>query len=147
MANASLSKHISRRPHPAIAGAAFICLLSLLIYLFGQVPVVPYILKHNDLPRVKWGGGFRLMSGGFFEAMGMPAMIAGIVLSGLITIGQTVAGVWLWQSRRLGAWLSLATEPLFLIVGLGGFMMPYVPLLAIIRTGLILSAWNKFERD
>jgi hypothetical protein len=51
---------------------------------------------------------------------------------------DVVAGIWLWQGRRPGARLGLATTPLALALG-AGFALPFLLAGAPIRAALVLA--------
>lgn len=57
---------------------------------------------------------------------------------------DVVAGIWLWQGRRRGAWLGLATTPLALGLG-AGFALPFLLVGAPIRALLVLAGWRRLR--
>ena len=63
--------------------------------------------------------------------------VLGSALVGVCVL-QMVAGVWLWQGRRRGAQLALATTPLALGLG-AGFALPFVLVGAPINAALVLA--------
>lgn len=64
-------------------------------------------------------------------------MAFGAVLVGLCVL-DTVAGIWLWQGRRQGATLGLATTPLALALG-AGFDLPFLLWPVPVRAAVLLS--------
>jgi hypothetical protein len=59
-------------------------------------------------------------------------MLVGLSVLDLLT------GVWLWQGRRRGAWLGLATSPFALILG-AGFALPFLLVAVPVRVALVLA--------
>ena len=88
----------------------------------GAVVTVTHLARHGELPMTPWG--FRSMSGPF-EALGPERFaLLGWGLAAVCTL-DVLAGVWLWQGRRRGAALGLATTPPALILG-AGFALPFL---------------------
>jgi hypothetical protein len=54
---------------------------------------------------------------------------------------DVLAGIWLWQGKRRGARLGLATTPLASSLGIG-FALPFLLLLAPIRAALVVAGWR-----
>jgi hypothetical protein len=100
----------------------------------GSVLTMAYLARDGQLPMTPWG--FRSMSGPF-EGLGPRGFtILGATLVGVCAV-QMVAGAWLWEGRRRGARLALATTPLAL--GLGtGFALPFLLVGEPIGAALIL---------
>jgi hypothetical protein len=81
--------------------------------------------------------GFRSLSGPFKQLGQDTFMALGWALVGVCVL-DVVAGLWLLQGRRRGAWLGLATTPL--AVGLGvGFALPFLLIGAPLRASLVLA--------
>jgi hypothetical protein len=79
--------------------------------------------RDGELPMTPWG--FRSLAGGPFEQLTPEQFTAlGWVLVG-VCAADVVAGVWLWQGRRRGAILALATSPVALALG-AGFALPFL---------------------
>jgi hypothetical protein len=98
----------------------------------------PFVLAHlrrtGELPLTPFG--FRSHAGPF-ERLGPDAFTAlGWALLAICVL-DVLAGVWLWQGRRRGARLGVATTPLTLVLGLG-FAFPF--LLAALPLRLLLVA-------
>jgi hypothetical protein len=90
----------------------------------GELPVTPF--------------GFRSLAGGPFEELDPRAFTAlGIALIGVCAL-DVVAGAWLWQGRRRGAALGLATSPAALALG-AGFALPFLLAGVPIRVALVLA--------
>jgi hypothetical protein len=81
--------------------------------------------------------GFRSLSGPFEQLGPDPFMALGWALVGVCAL-DVLAGIWLWQGRRRGAWLGLATTPFALGLG-AGFALPFLLLGAPIRAALVIA--------
>ena len=113
------------------AGATYV----LLGVGFGVGTAVTLYLyaRDGELPMTPWG--FRSLAGGPFDQLTPEQFTAlGWVLVG-VCAADAVAGRWLWQGRRRGAVLALATSPVSLALG-AGFALPF--LLAGIPIGVAL---------
>ena len=113
------------------AGATYV----LLGVGFGVGTAVTLYLyaRDGELPMTPWG--FRSLAGGPFDRLTPEQFTAlGWVLVG-VCAADVVAGRWLWQGRRRGAVLGLATSPVSLALG-AGFALPF--LLAGIPIGVAL---------
>ena len=101
----------------------------------GAVVTLRHLARHGELPMTPLG--FRSMSGPFeqlgqerFAALGW-ALVAACAL-------DTVAGVWLWQGRKRGARLAIATTPVQIFLG-AGFALPFLLLGVPVRTALLVA--------
>ena len=120
---------------PAIRVAAAGYLVLGLGFGLGSVVTLDHLARAGELPMTPWG--FRSMSGPF-EELGADAFTAlGWALVG-VSVLEVVAGAWLWQGRRLGARLGLATTPLALGLG-AGFALPFLLVGAPISAALVLA--------
>jgi len=82
--------------------------------------------------------GFRSLAGGPFEELSPEQFAAlGWALVGLCAV-DVVAGIWLWQGRRRGAALALATSPVALALG-AGYALPLLLAGVPIRAALVLA--------
>ena len=122
-------------PSRAIRATAAGYLVLGLGFGIGSVVTLNHLAREGELPMTPWG--FRSMSGPF-EELGADAFTAlGWVLVGVCAL-EGVAGAWLWQGRRRGARLGLATTPL--AVGLGaGFALPFLLVGAPLSAALVLA--------
>lgn len=78
---------------------------------------------------------------GPFERWGIKTTIPLLVAFVLVCATEFVAGWMLWNSDKGGALLALALLPIELTFWIG-FALPFGPIFAVARTGLILIAWN-----
>jgi len=88
--------------------------------------------------------GFRLLAGPF-ERLGKEAFIGLAVVLAAVSTLDVVAGLWLWQGRRQGARLGLATSPVAFALGVG-FAVPFLLVTAPIRVALILRGRRRLGR-
>lgn len=104
---------------------------------FGaSVPLVlAHLARHGELPMSPFG--WRQMAGPFEELGPSWLMAFGWALVG-VSVLDVVAGVWLWQGRRRGLRLALATTPPALILG-AGFALPLLLIGAPIRAALAIG--------
>jgi hypothetical protein len=101
----------------------------------GAVVTLEHLSRHGELPMTPWG--FRSMSGPF-EQLGQERFA---VLGWTLVVAcalDTVAGVWLWQGRKRGARLAIATTPVQLVLGVG-FALPFLLVGVPIRTALLVA--------
>lgn len=101
-------------------------------------PAINNLLKGRDIPYVM---GFPAYGKGPFERAGIPTTVPLLATFLLICILEGVAGWLLWGGYKAGAILALALLPAGAIFW-WGFALPIPPLLAIVRTILIISSWQ-----
>jgi hypothetical protein len=129
------------RSSPAIRAAAVMYVALGLGFGAGSVVTLAYLAREGELPMTPWG--FRSMSGPF-EQLGPGAFtVLGSALAGVCGL-QMVAGAWLWQGRRRGAQLALATTPLALGLG-AGFALPFLLLGEPINAALVVVGRRNLE--
>jgi hypothetical protein len=101
--------------------------------------VASYFLRERTLP--SFMGLFPMYGGGLFDRFS-PEVFA--VLLGLFTALcalEAYAGWLLWNGEQLGALISLALVPIE-VVFWAGFAVPFPPLIAIARLGLLAAGWS-----
>jgi hypothetical protein len=102
----------------------------------GAVVTLIHLARTGELPMTPFG--FRSMSGGPFEQLDQNAfIILGWSLVGVSAL-EVLAGTLLWQRRRQGAWLGLATTPVALGLG-AGFALPFLLIGAPLSAALVLA--------
>lgn len=90
----------------------------------GELPMTPF--------------GFRSLAGGPFEQLAPAQFTAlGWALVSVCAL-DILAGIWLWQGRRRGGALGLATSPVALALGVG-FALPFLLVGVPIGAALILA--------
>lgn len=125
----------------AVRAAAVMYLMLGLGFGAGTVVTLAYFARDGELPMTPWG--FRSLSGPFEQLGPGPFTALGWALVGVCSM-DVVAGIWLWQGRRRGAWLGLATTPLALGLG-AGFALPFLLVGAPIRALLVLAGWRRLR--
>ena len=101
----------------------------------GTALTLVYLERQGELPMTF---GFRSLGGGYFESLGRQWFTnLGWMLVGVSAL-DVITGTWLWQGRRRGAWLALATSPFALILG-AGFALPFLIVGVPIRAALVLA--------
>ena len=88
--------------------------------------------------------GYPSYGGGAFERLGMSTTVPLLLVFLAVCILDVVAGVFVWQEQRSGALLSLALLPLGAVFW-WGFDLPYPPIIALVRTVLVVLAWSSFR--
>jgi hypothetical protein len=101
----------------------------------GTAVSVAYFAREGELPMTPWG--FRSLSGPFEQLGREPFTALGVGLVGVCAL-DVLAGVWLWQGRRRGARLGLATTVPALGLG-AGFALPFLLVGVPIRVALVLA--------
>jgi len=106
---------------------------------------MPFTLAHlartGELPMSPFG--FRSFSGPF-ELLGRDAFTGlGWALVAVCAL-DVLTGIWLWQGKRRGVRLGLATTPFALALGIG-FALPFLLLLAPIRAALVMAGWRSLH--
>jgi hypothetical protein len=125
---------VSGRASLAIPAAAVTYVALGLGFGAGSVVTLTFLARDGRLPMTPWG--FRSMSGPFEQLGPGRFTVLGSALVGVCAL-QVVGGAWLWQGRRRGAQLALATTPLAL--GLGtGFALPFLLVGEAIGAALII---------
>ena len=119
----------------AVRAAALMYLVLGVGFGVATVVTLAYFARDGELPMTPWG--FRSLSGPFEQLGPGPFTALGWALVG-VCVTDVVAGIWLWQGRRRGAWLGLATTPIALGLGVG-FALPFLLAGVPIRAALVLA--------
>ena len=131
----------TERSSPAIRGAALLFLVLGVGFGLGAVVTLSHLARTGELPMTPWG--FRSM-GGPFEALGRDRFAAlGWALVGVCAL-DAVTGVWLWQGRRRGLRLGLATSAPALGLA-AGFALPFLLVGIPIRVALMLAGRRRLR--
>jgi hypothetical protein len=112
----------SRRESAAIRAAAAIYVALGLGFGAGTAVTLRLYARDGQLPMTPWG--FRSLAGPFERLPPEQFAAFGWALVGVCAV-DVVAGVWLWQGRRRGAVLGLASSPAALVLG-AGFALPFL---------------------
>jgi hypothetical protein len=105
------------------------------------VPAILNLLRGRAIPYVM---GFPAYGEGPFEQIGLPTTVPLLIGFLLVCILEGVAGWWLWNGYKSGAILALALLPVGAIFW-WGFALPIPPILALMRTLLILLNWQSLH--
>jgi hypothetical protein len=101
-------------------------------------PAIRNLLEGREIPRVM---GFPAYGGGPFERHGIPTTVPLLAGFLLVCVLEGVAGWFLWGGHKFGAILSLILLPAGAIFW-WGFALPIPPIVAVVRTVLILLMWR-----
>jgi hypothetical protein len=107
----------------------------------GTAVTLAYFVREGELPMTPWG--FRSLSGPFEQLGRKPFIALGLGLVGVCAL-DVVAGAWLWQGRRLGARLGLATTIPALALA-AGFALPFLLAGVPIRAALVLAGRRNLQ--
>lgn len=120
------------RGRGALRVAAALHVLLGLGFCVGSPPVLVYFARNGELPMSPFG--WRYMAGPVEQLGPVPFMALGWALVAVCAL-DVVAGRWLWQGRRRGLQLGVATNAGAFALGLG-FALPAlivgVPLRAVL---------------
>ncbi len=128
-------------------GLASIRMASVLCWISGVgfgvfcPPAIWSVMTGRGVPVVM---GFPAYGGGPFESVGLRTSIPLLVGFLLACAAEAYAGWLLWGGHRSGAVVALALLPVSAVFW-WGFSLPFGPLLAAIRTALILTNWPAFK--
>jgi len=101
----------------------------------GSVPTLVHFASVGELPMSPFG--FRSLAGPFEQLGPERFLLLGWTLVAVCAV-DALAGIWLWQGRRRGLWLGLATDPPAFILAVG-FALPFLLLGVPIRAFLALA--------
>lgn len=124
------------RPSATARAAAVMYIALGLGFGIGSIVTLSLLARDGELPMTPLG--FRSMAGPF-EELGMERFTALGWAFVVVCALDAVAGVWLWQGRRGGAVLGLATAAPALALG-AGFALPFLLVGVPIRTAFVLHA-------
>jgi hypothetical protein len=120
----------------AIRAAAIVYLLLGLGFGIGTAITLRSFARSGELPMTPFG--FRSLAGGPFEQLAPAQFTAlGWALVSVCAL-DVLAGIWLWQSRRRGGAIALATSPAALALGVG-FALPFLLVGVPIRAALVVA--------
>ena len=99
------------------------------------------LLAGQPIPRVL---GYPAYGEGPFEQHGLPT--TPLLISAFLVVCrlEAVAATSLWAGHKLGAVLALVAVPLGAIFW-WGFALPYPPIIAVIRTVLLVLSWRSLS--
>lgn len=120
----------------AIRAAAIVYLLLGSGFGIGTAITLQSYARTGELPMTPFG--FRSLAGGPFEQLAPAQFTAlGWALVSVCAV-DVLAGIWLWQGRRRGGAIALATSPVALALGVG-FALPFLLVGVPIRAALVVA--------
>jgi len=122
--------------------AAIVFLVTGVLYAIGSIPVTAHILSERTLPVIF---GIPFYRGSFFAEQGMGWVITSSIAYIAVGIADVIIGILLWNSRKAGAILALATFPVIMVISIGG-EAPAPLLLEPIKLLLIGLGWTLLIR-
>lgn len=132
----------SRSASIAIRAAAVTYVALGLGFGIGTAVTLVYYARDGELPMTPFG--FRSLAGGPFESLPPEQFAAlGWALVGVCAL-DVAAGISLWQGRRRGAALGLATTPVALGLG-AGFALPFLLIGVPIRAALVIAGRRRLR--
>ena len=117
-------------------------LLAWILGLGFGLPCVYAIRYLSEHGRVWTLFGYPTYGEGLFERVGIKTSVPLLVSFLLVCIAELAIGWMLWLNRRSGRMLALALLPVELVFWVG-FLLPFGPLLGVMRTALVLRAWSQ----
>ena len=118
--------------------AAALCFVTAIGFGVFNVPAIRNLLAGGEVPVVF---GFPAYGGGMFERFRIMTSVPLLVGFLLVCVLEGVAGWLLWGGDRSGGILALALLP-FGAVFWVGFSLPIPPIVALVRTALIVLNWS-----
>jgi hypothetical protein len=124
------------RLSPAIRAAAVLYLALGIGFGVGAAITLDHLRREHELPMTPFG--FRSLAGGPFEQLTPEQFtVLGWALVGVCALDVRSAAL-LWQGRRDGAVLGIATTPAALILA-AGFALPFLLVGVPIRVALVVA--------
>jgi hypothetical protein len=100
---------------------------------------IRYFAEHG---RVWTLFGYPTCGEGLFERIGVNTSVPLLVSFLLVCVAEVVVGWMLWLNRHAGRVLALVMLPIELVFWVG-FLLPFGPLLGVVRTGFVLLDWSQ----
>jgi hypothetical protein len=101
--------------------------------------VASFYLRERTLP--SFMGLFAMYGGGPLDRSTPEVFAMLLGLFAALSALEAYAGWLLWNGESVGAWMTLALLP-FEIALWFGFALPFPPLIAIVRLGLLAAGWS-----
>ena len=130
------------RGRGALRMAAALHVLLGLAFGVGSPPVLVYFARNGELPMSPFG--WRYMAGPVEQLGPVPFMALGWALVAVCAL-DVVAGRWLWQGRRRGLQLGVATNAGAFALGLG-FALPLLVVGVPLRAALAWAGRGGLDR-
>lgn len=124
-----------------IRAAAVLCWVNAVGFGIFTIPAIARVSAGKDIPMVM---GFPAYGQGPFEAHGIRSTVPLLTGFLVVCLVEGVSGWLLWGHHRSGAILALAVLPAGAVYW-WGFALPVAPLLALVRTLLIVAGWARLH--
>jgi hypothetical protein len=102
------------------------------------IPAINNVRSGREIPRAF---GFPAYGEGPFERHGIPSTVPLLTGFLIVCVAEAVAGWLVWGGHKSGAILALVLLPIGAVFW-WGFALPIPPILALVRTALIVVAWR-----
>ncbi len=130
-----------RSLNPSIQVAAALCLLTAIGFGLPNIPAIRSPMSGGGVPLLF---GFPAYGGGYFERFGIMTSIPLLCAFLVVCVLEGIAGWLLWNSHQSGGILALALVPVGAVFCIG-FSLPYPPIIAVVRTALIILNWSSLR--
>ncbi len=111
-----------------------------------HLPTLQYVIREGTLPVVltPWGQSVRALSGPIEEALGAQAIIVSILVFGVVSAFDVLAGYWLWKRQRRGGILALVLLPIYWFFAIG-WAVPYMLLIGALKAIALAFGWKSLR--
>lgn len=123
----------------AVRVASVLCWISGIGFGLPCIPAIRNLLTGQGVPMIM---GFPAYGGGYFESLGVRPSVPLVGAFLAVCIGECISGWLLWGGNRGGAILAIVLLPPGAIFW---FSLPFGPLLAIVRTVLLMGCWRSLR--
>ncbi|MFN8467023.1 MAG: hypothetical protein U0X20_15825 [Caldilineaceae bacterium] len=127
--------------HAALRAAAILLWVSAIGFGVFCPPAIMSLLRGSGVPYVM---GFPAYGEGPFEGVGIPTTVPLLLVFFGVCVLEGVAGWLVWCASRAGAILANALLPVGAVFW-WGFALPFGPLLALMRTVLLVVGWRSLR--
>lgn len=136
--NPTLAPVTGETGQPTIRVASWLFILNGAAWGVFAIPFAFYIDRLGRLPVIV---GIESLSGPISDTLGHQAVVWLLIPMGLLSWLEVLAGRWLRQGRKEGAWLGLFLLPVSMFFWIG-FLLPAWLILGPLRAALILVGWR-----
>lgn len=120
-----------------ITFAAIAFVVTGILYAIPTIPLTAFIITERTLPVFL---GIPFYSGSFFARQGLSWVIVSNFLFMLVGVVNIAIGLLLWKTRKIGAYLSIATFPVIMAISFGG-EAPLALIIEPIKLLLVVFGW------
>jgi hypothetical protein len=105
-------------------------------------PTLQYVRREGELTLVHvFGQTFHGLDGPIMHAWGPSAIIASILVFGVASAFEVLAGYWLWKRDRRGVTLALVLLPIYWFFAIG-WAVPYMLLIGVLKAIALAFGWK-----